>query len=294
MVATGTAQRRWLEDYDLVARAIAMLDGDGPGGSGQRPPSVAALAATLHVSTGHLQRTFARFAGTSPARLLRWLTADAARRLLQERHTVLDTTGRVGLSSTGRLHELFVTLDGVTPGEVGSGGAGLTIRATLRATPLGPAAVAATDRGLLRLAFVSPDETVDGVLAQLRATWPRATLGIDPTAGDGAVAHLAALFDGRCPAERLPVGVIGTNLQLKVWEALLRIPDDRVVTYRDVAEVAGRDDAVRAVAGAIGRNPVAMLIPCHRVLRSTGGLGGYAWGTTRKRALLAREAARAS
>jgi AraC family transcriptional regulator, regulatory protein of adaptative response / methylated-DNA-[protein]-cysteine methyltransferase len=283
------AQRRWLEDYDLVARAIGALDT-----AGQRPPSVAALAAALHVSTGHLQRTFARFAGTSPARLLRWLTADAARRLLRERHTVLDTTVQVGLSSPGRLHELFVTLDGVTPGEIGSGGAGLSIRAALRATPLGPAAVAETDRGLLSLAFVAPDATGDDVLGQLRTTWPRANVTTDGAAGDAAVAHLAALFDGDRPAERLPVGVVGTNLQLKVWEALLRIPDDAVVAYRDIAEVAGRPDAVRAVAGAIGRNPVATLIPCHRVLRSTGELGGYAWGTTRKRALLAREAARAS
>jgi AraC family transcriptional regulator, regulatory protein of adaptative response / methylated-DNA-[protein]-cysteine methyltransferase len=283
------AQRRWLEDYDLVARAIGALDT-----AGQRPPSVAALAAALHVSTGHLQRTFARFAGTSPARLLRWLTADAARRLLRERHTVLDTTVQVGLSSPGRLHELFVTLDGVTPGEIGSGGAGLSIRAALRATPLGPAAVAETDRGLLSLAFVAPDATGDDVFGQLRTTWPRANVTTDGAAGDAAVAHLAALFDGDRPAERLPVGVVGTNLQLKVWEALLRIPDDAVVAYRDIAEVAGRPDAVRAVAGAIGRNPVATLIPCHRVLRSTGELGGYAWGTTRKRALLAREAARAS
>ncbi len=294
MTVTGMAQRRWLADYDLVARAIEALDGAATDPVGRRPPSVAELAVALHVSTGHLQRTFARFAGTSPARLLRWMTADAARRLLRERHTVLDTTARVGLSSSGRLHELFVTLDGVTPGEVGSGGAGLSIRAALRATPLGPAAVAETDRGLLQLAFHAVDQTGDDVLGALREQWPRARVAADPAAGDAAVAHLAALFGGERPTDQLPVGVVGTNLQLKVWEALLKIPDDAVVAYRDVAEVAGRPDAVRAVAGAIGRNPVATLIPCHRVLRATGELGGYAWGTTRKRALLAREAARAS
>ena len=285
----GVPHRRWLEDYDLVARAIVAIDTlDG------RPPSVAALASALHVSTGHLQRTFARFAGTSPARLLRWLTADAARRLLREHRTVLETSAEVGLSSTGRRHELFVTLDGVTPGEVGSGGAGLSIRATVRATPLGPAMLAETDRGLLSLAFLGDVEGEDAGFSHLHDAWPRAVILPDPDAGEAAVAHLAALFDGERPAERLPVGVVGTNLQLKVWEALLRIPDDAVVSYLDLAEVAGRPDAVRAVAGAIGRNPVATLIPCHRVLRSTGELGGYAWGTTRKRALLAREAARAS
>ena len=316
---------RWQRDYERIARAIHWLDLHRT-----ERPQLVDLAAALHLSPSHLQRTFSRFAGTSPSRFLRWLSASAARELLRERATVLDATAGAGLSSSGRLHELLVTLDAVTPGEIGRAGDGLTIRTGVHPTPLGFAAVAVTDRGVLSLAFpeppgasssagssgagspdaaaaevarrtggaVAPDlagaaaAVLDRADAQLAAAWPNAQLVRDPTATRPVVDHLVAALDGAQHGRPLVASVVGTNLQLKVWEALLRLPAGQVASYGEVARAAGRPDAVRAVATAVGRNPVAALIPCHRVLRAGGGLGGYRWGTTRKRMLLAREAAR--
>ncbi len=297
MAGRDTVSEQWLRDYARIAAAIAWLDTHRT-----EQPSVAEVAAALHLSSGHLHRTFTRFAGVPPHRFLRWLTVGAAKELLRERATVLDTATATGLSSPGRLHDLTVTLDAVTPGEIGRGGAGLTIRHAVHATPLGEALVATTDRGVLFLRFLDAPTSHEAVRAELAAEWPAARLLADPHATRSVVEHLAMLFadDPDRPAERsaaaspLPVVGVGTNLQVKVWEALLRVPEDRVVTYREVARAAGRPAAARPVANAVGRNPVAVLIPCHRVLRSTGELGGYRWGTTRKRALLAREAARSA
>jgi len=303
--AGGERRAGWSRDYARVASAIAWLDQHQV-----VQPGIDELAAALHLSPSHLHHTFVRFAGVSPHRFLRWLTLGAAKDLLRERATVLETATATGLSSTGRLHDLTVTLEAVTPGEIGRGGAGLTIRHARHPTPLGDALVATTDRGVLALRFLdasasneptpgeSDADAVADAVAALAAEWPGATLLRDPEATRSVADHLAAALrvpGANGPAARgpLPVLAVGTNLQIKVWEALLRIPDDRVVTYAEVARAAGRPDAVRPVAGAVGRNPVAALIPCHRVLRSSGELGGYRWGTTRKRALLAREAARA-
>ncbi len=317
VVDSTHVSERWLRDYDRVAAAIAWLDDHRT-----LQPSVPELATALHLSSGHLHRTFTRFAGVSPQRFLRWLTAGTAKQLLRERATVLDTVAATGLSSSGRLHDLTVTLDAVTPGELGRGGAGLTIRYGVHPTPLGTTLVATTERGVLSLRFLDPPTSPATAVADLAGEWSAAELREDPAATRSVADHLAGLFgvsptapvDGRggpgsrpdseigsaitpcAVAAPAPVSVlaVGTNLQVKVWEALLRIPDDGVVTYTEVARAAGRPDAVRAVANAVGRNPVAALIPCHRVLRSTGDLGGYRWGTTRKRALLAREAAQLS
>jgi AraC family transcriptional regulator, regulatory protein of adaptative response / methylated-DNA-[protein]-cysteine methyltransferase len=272
-------------DLSRIAAAIAWLDEhviDQP-----RLPEV---AAALHVSPGHLQRTFTRFAGTSPTRFLRWLTAGAARELLRERASVLATTSAVGLSSPGRLHDLLVTLDGMTPGQVAAGGSGLTLRYGIHDTDLGPVLAAASERGVCSLRFVDDASTARG---ELSSDWPAAELREDPTVTEGAAVALRSALAGAPTRTPLRLAVTGTNLQLKVWEALLRIPDDRVTTYGELARAVDHPTAVRAVASAVGRNPVAWLIPCHRVLRSTGELGGYRWGTVRKRALLAREAARA-
>ena len=293
---------RWQRDYDRIARAIRWLDARQP-----EQPRLADVAAALDLSPSHLQRTFSRFAGTSPSRFLRWLSASAARDLLRDHATVLDAAAGAGVSSTGRLHDLLVTLDAVTPGEIGRGGAGLTIRTGVHATPLGLAAVAVTDRGVLSLTFPGPPRgpaadlgvevaaaaVVEEADAELAAAWPRARLVRDPQATRPVADHLVAALDGAVDGRPLVASVVGTNLQLKVWEALLALPPGRVASYGEVARAAGRPDAVRAVASAVGRNPVAALIPCHRVLRATGELGGYRWSTTRKRMLLAREAARA-
>ena len=302
MTDHSAVSERWLRDYARVAAAIAWLDTHRT-----QQPTVADVAAALHLSAGHLHRTFTRFAGVPPHRFLRWLTAGAAKELLRERATVLDTVAATGLSSPGRLHDLTVTLDAVTPGEIGRGGAGLTIRYAVDATPLGEALVATTDRGVLSLRFLDPPTPHATALAELAGEWPEAQLIQDPSATRGVVDHLAVLL-GAAPsgevdsaaaaatggAWSVAVLAVGTNLQVKVWEALLQVPEDRVVTYSEVARAVGRPSAVRAVANAVGRNPVAALIPCHRVLRSTGELGGYRWGTLRKRALLAREAARSA
>lgn len=316
LVDRTQASEQWLRDYDRIAAAIRWLDDHRA-----VQPSVEELASALHVSSGHLHRTFSRFAGVSPHRFLRWLTANTAKQLLRERATVLDTVAATGLSSSGRLHDLTVTLDAVTPGELGRAGAGLTIRYGAHPSPLGTTLVATTDRGVLSLRFLDPPTSPAMALADLAGEWPAAELREDLTATRAVADHLASLFgatsttvpDGGSGLDRpmgseigggttspalaapatLSVLAVGTNLEVKVWEALLRIPDDGVATYTEVARAAGRPDAVRAVANAVGRNPVAALIPCHRVLRATGELGGYRWGVTRKRALLAREAARA-
>jgi AraC family transcriptional regulator, regulatory protein of adaptative response / methylated-DNA-[protein]-cysteine methyltransferase len=284
-VAAGGTAVGAAGDLGRIADAIAWLDTHAV-----EQPQLGAVAAALHVSPSHLQRSFTRFAGTSPTRFLRWLTAGAARELLRERATVLDTSAAVGLSSTGRLHDLLVTLDGVTPGEVAAGGAGTTLAVGIHATPLGPVLAAASPRGLVALRFV--DDPV-AARAEVAHDWPAATLRDDPDATEAAAAALRGALEGAGAGVPLRLAVTGTNLQLKVWEALLRIPDDRVTTYGELARAVEHPTAVRAVASAVGRNPVAWLIPCHRVLRATGALGGYRWGEVRKRALLAREAARA-
>jgi AraC family transcriptional regulator, regulatory protein of adaptative response / methylated-DNA-[protein]-cysteine methyltransferase len=272
-------------DLERIAAAIAWLDAHAI-----EQPRLPDVAAALHVSPGHLQRTFTRFAGTSPSRFLRWLTAGAARELLRERASVLEASTAVGLSSGARLHDLLVTLDGLTPGEVGAGGRGVSVRYGIHDTALGPVAAATTERGLCALRFVDDPA---GLHDQLARDWPAAALREDPAATEEAAAALRAALAGAALGTPLRLAVTGTNLQLKVWEALLRIPDDRVTTYGALARAVDHPTAVRAVASAVGRNPVAWLIPCHRVLRATGELGGYRWGTARKRALLAREAARA-
>ncbi|MFP4148471.1 MAG: methylated-DNA--[protein]-cysteine S-methyltransferase [Nitriliruptoraceae bacterium] len=298
-------------DYALVAAAIGHLDEHRV-----RQPRISEVAAALHVSTGHLHRSFTRFAGVSPHRFLRWLTFGAARQLLRERASVLEVTAATGLSTPSRLYDLSIDLVGMTPGQVADGGAGLELRMGVHPTLLGPASITVAPRGVVDLRFLEPRGEVRGDLdgpielpgpdggpeaaaaaarAQMARRWPGAQVIVDPEATRWVADHLAAVLGDETlhPRTALPVLATGTNLQLRVWEALLRVPADRVVTYAEVARAAGHPTAVRAVASAVGRNPVALLIPCHRVLRSTGELGGYRWGTTRKRALLAREAARA-
>lgn len=269
-------------DYDRVAAAIAYLDehaGD--------QPTLDDVARHLHLSAFHTHRLFSRYAGTSPKRFLRWLTAGAARDLLRERRAVLDVAHAAGLSSAGRLHDLVVSVDAMTPGEVGRDGAGLTVRVATHPTPLGPAAVGVTERGVCLLRFVD-DPGDDQAVALVAAQWPAAAIVIDRTSTRTPV---DAAFGAATAGSPIPLAVSGTNLQLKVWEALLSIPSGQVTTYGDLARSIARPEAHRAVASAVARNPVAVLIPCHRVLRGTGQLAGYRWGLERKRVLLASEAA---
>lgn len=267
-------------DLGRVAAAIRFLDEHR-----DEQPGLADVARHLHLSEFHAQRLFTTYAGTSPKRFLRWLTATAARDLLRERRAVLDVTTDVGLSSPGRLHDLMVTIDALTPGEVARGGAALTVRAGTHDTPLGPVAVGVTDRGVCLLRFVDDASSAAAVDA-VRTEWPEA----DVVGDHATTAPVVAAAFGPAGTGPVRLALSGTNLQLKVWEALLAIPPGRVCTYGDLARAIGRPTASRAVAAAVGANPVAVLIPCHRVIRSTGALAGYRWGLDRKRVLLASEA----
>jgi len=262
--------------YELVARAIAAL-------AAGADPSLAALSGRLGVSEFHLQRVFGEWAGVSPKRFMQFISKERALAALRSENDVLGASLVAGLSSPGRLHDLMVNCEGVTPGEARAFGAGLRIRFGAHATALGPAFIGLTERGICHLRFV--DGSADP-LAELRAEWPQATLVADPVA---ARAALEALARPRAP---MRLWLKGTNFQIKVWEALLRIPEGELVSYARLAAAAGMPTAVRAVASAVAANPVAWLVPCHRVIRSSGVLGQYRWGPERKAALIGWEAAR--
>lgn len=271
-------------DYVRVEKAIRYLDENH-----RRQPSLAEVARGVGVSEYHFQRLFRRWAGVSPKRFLQFLTAEHARGLLRGSATVLDASYEAGLSGPGRLHDLMVAVHAMTPGEVRSGAAGLLVRHGVHDTPFGRCLIGLTDRGVCAMEFVGPEGPA-GSLAALRARWPAARLREDPD----ATAAVARRAFGAGPGEE-PISLLlgGTNFQLRVWEALLRIPAGGAATYGELAEAIGAPGSARAVGGAVGRNPVAWLIPCHRVIRGTGAFGEYRWGAERKRAMLGWEAARA-
>jgi AraC family transcriptional regulator, regulatory protein of adaptative response / methylated-DNA-[protein]-cysteine methyltransferase len=269
------------EDYDRIARAIEYIDGRA-----RDQPSLDEVAAAVGLSPHHFHRLFRRWAGLTPKRFLQLLTLEEAKRRLDESRSVLHAAYAAGLSGPGRLHDLFVGLEGITPGEYSSGGAEVDLVYGVAATPFGRAVVGRTGRGVCHLSFVDhPPGLPDGGLAALRAEWPAARLQRDDAAAEAVV---AAIFAG----DRPPLDVPGTNFQARVWAALLAIPEGRVTCYEDLAVAMGRPGSARAVAGAVARNRVAWLIPCHRVIRKVGEAGGYRWGGARKRAMLAWEAAR--
>jgi AraC family transcriptional regulator of adaptative response/methylated-DNA-[protein]-cysteine methyltransferase len=269
-------------DYVRVAKAIRYLEENF-----RRQPELAEVAAAVAISEYHFQRLFRRWAGVSPKRFLQFLTADYARALLRQSATVLDAAFEAGLSGPGRLHDLLVSVDAVTPGETRRRGAGMTLRYGVHPTPFGPCLIAASDRGICSLSFVEPAER-ERAVEDLARRWEHARLAEGPA----ATAPLVERIFGGGGEEPLTLHLRGTNFQIRVWEALLRIPEGTVATYGRVADGVGEPAAVRAVGTAVGRNPVAFLIPCHRVIRNTGAFGGYAWGLTRKRAMLGWEAAR--
>jgi len=286
-------------DYERVEQAIRFLEQRST-----EQPSLEQVAAHLEMSPFHTQRLFTRWAGVSPKRFLQYLTLEHAKRLLRGSCTVLEATYDTGLSSPGRLHDLCVTLEGITPGECRRQGEGVRIHWGIHASPFGRTFVAATARGLTTVEFLQADDPSPS-LARLRAAWPGAVLSVDeasgPTAalarrifGDRSADDPSGLLedpgDGGPP--RLRLQARGTHFQIRVWEALLRVPPGVAVGYGDLAREVGHPGAARAVGTAVGRNPLAWIIPCHRVLRSTGALGGYRWGAGRKRAILAWESAR--
>ena len=270
------------DDYRRIEQALAFLRTHRAA-----RPSLAETAAEIGLGPHHFQRLFLRWAGTTPKRFLQYLTAEAARARLRDARSVLDATWACGLSSPGRLHDLLVTVSAVTPGEVRNGGAGLRIRTGVHDTPLGEAFLAVTDRGILALAF-GETESAEAALCE---DWPAADHVVDR---EETARWMRRIFEPAVGERRpLPLRLKGTNLQLRVWEALLQIPAGTVVSYGGLAAALGRPAAARAVAGAVAANRIGLLIPCHRVLRAGGDIGGYRWGVDRKQALLGREFARA-
>jgi AraC family transcriptional regulator of adaptative response/methylated-DNA-[protein]-cysteine methyltransferase len=269
-------------DYARVERAIRFLEAH----AGEHP-ALCDVAAELGLGESHVQRLFQRWAGVSPKKFVQLLTLRDAKQALAETRSVLEASLETGLSGSGRLHDLFLSLERLTPGEYKAGAAGLTVRWSVAETPLGRALFAALDRGLCGLFFLTDDGEA-GAREDLERRWPKARLVCEPRAVAPYVEELCKRMQGRA-GQPLSLVLKGTSLQLKVWEALLRIPEGGVLSYQDVATWVGAGRASRAVGGAVGRNPIAWLIPCHRVIQSTGVLGGYRWGSERKMALLTRE-----
>jgi len=270
-------------DYDVVRRAIAFISEHW-----RDQPETEAIAAAAGVTATELHHLFRRWAGLTPKAFLQALTLDHARRLLRDSASVLDASFEVGLSGPGRLHDLFVTHEAMSPGEWKSGGAGLTVRYGFHPSPFGTALVMATERGLAGLAFADPGEE-EAALADMRRRWPQASTIEDATL---TAALARRIFDPKLwRADRpLRIVLIGTDFEVRVWEALLRIPMGRATTYSDIAVKLGASKAARAVGAAVGKNPVSFVVPCHRVLGKSGDITGYHWGLTRKRAMLGWEA----
>jgi AraC family transcriptional regulator of adaptative response/methylated-DNA-[protein]-cysteine methyltransferase len=285
MIAMTSRADRNSADYQRIERAIRFLDASSP-----MRPSLGDVAKHVGMSPFHFQRLFTRWAGISPKRFSQVLALEYAKDRLLESRNMIDATYDAGLSSGGRLHDLFVKLDAVTPGEFRDSGSGLTLSAGFHDTPFGEALLAMTDRGLCSL--TCPEGGRRSALKELAERWPNATFVQQPRLTAPVAARIFHALEVRDPEGLVPLGLLvrGTNFQVKVWRALLQIPTGSVATYEDIASAIGSSNAVRAVGTAIGRNPVAFLIPCHRVIRTTGALGGYRWGLPRKRAMLAWEA----
>ncbi|WP_372426523.1 methylated-DNA--[protein]-cysteine S-methyltransferase [Salinarimonas chemoclinalis] len=272
-------------DYDVVRRVIAFISENW-----RDQPSLEAIADHVGLSTSHVHHLFRRWAGLSPKAFLQAITLDNAKRLLDSSASVLDTTLELGLSGPGRLHDLFVSHEAMTPGDYKAKGAGLTLSYGWHPSPFGEAIVVATPRGLAGLGFVDEGNR-SAALSDMRRRWPRATWVADQ---EVTAPYTERVFDsGRWrPDQPLDVVLIGTDFEVRVWRTLLGIPFGRATTYSDVAQTIGKPSAARAVGAAVGRNPISFVVPCHRVLGRSGALTGYHWGLTRKQAILGWEAAR--
>jgi AraC family transcriptional regulator of adaptative response/methylated-DNA-[protein]-cysteine methyltransferase len=271
------------DDYDLIRRTIERISLDY-----RTQPSLEQIASDLAVTPGRLQKTFSRWAGLTPKAFLQAVTLDHARRLLgDEGLPLLDASYELGLSGPGRLHDLFVTHEAMSPGDFKSGGAGLEIVFGYHPSPFGTAVVMATNRGLCGLAFADPSEEASA-LEDMAHRWPGARLSQDQKATAPYVKRIFSPDQWRAD-QPLRIVMIGTDFQVRVWEALLRIPLGQASTYQDVARAIGQPTASRAVGAAVGRNPISFVVPCHRALGKSGALTGYHWGITRKRAMLGWE-----
>lgn len=270
--------------YGVMRRAIDVIDQGGEG------LSLDELAAQMDMSPAHFQRLFSRWVGVSPKRFQQYLTLGHAKTLLRERFTTLEASLATGLSGSGRLHDLFVRWEAMSPGEFARGGEGLKVYWGWFESPFGPSIVMGTDKGICGIGFAA-ETGAEAAMEDLMSRWPNAEFVEDPMMLRPWVLEAFGASDGKLSTA--PLFLIGAPFQIKVWEALLTIPSGQVTTYSEIAQAVGNPRAVRAVGTAVGRNPVSWLIPCHRALRKSGGLGGYHWGLPVKRAMLAFEAARA-
>ncbi len=265
--------------YGVIKRAIELIDG------AETPLSLEQLAREMNMSPAHFQRTFSQWVGVSPKKFQQYLTLGHAKSLLHNRFTTLETANATGLSGSGRLHDLFLTWESMSPGEYARRGAGLTVRYGWFDGPFGDTLAMATDRGICGMAFAA-ETGREAAITDMKSRWPKADFVESP-------AEIAPLVEAAFSLRgKAPLHLIGSPLQIKVWEALLRVPMNGVTTYSEIANAIDNPKATRAVGTAVGRNPISWLIPCHRALRKSGGLGGYHWGLPVKRAMLAWEAAR--
>ncbi len=272
-------------DYQRVEQAIRFLEANF-----RQHPSLDEIAGSVHLSKYHFQRLFKRWAGISPTQFLQFLTLEYAKDRLQESQSILDAALDAGLSGPSRLHDLFVTLEAITPGEYKSRGIGLQITYGFHDSPFGKCLLATTRRGICALHFVQGAEP-SIALAQLTDHWPQASLAEDPAQTQPLVDQIFAPVSTDLPR---PFHLLlkGTNFQVKVWQALLAIPPGAMASYQQVAIHIGQPNAARAVAGAIAQNPIAYLIPCHRAISKAGKIHRYRWGAVRKKAILGWEASR--
>ncbi len=270
-------------DYQLVEKALHYLEENAA-----NQPSLDDVAEYIGLSPYHFQRLFKRWAGVSPKRFLQYLTIEHAKVLLRKSASVLDTAYTVGLSGPSRLHDLFISVEAVTPCEFKSRGRDIEIRYGIHSTTFGDCIAAVTDRGICNLRFINEGNR-NQVLTELTESWKNASMCEDSDASKKIVERI---FTHPQSGKHLNILLRGTNFQIKVWKALLEIPAGSVVSYGDIAKRINMPASARAVGNAVGQNPVGYLIPCHRVIKSTGELGGFRSGTARKQAILGREMAR--
>lgn len=268
-----------MNDYERIEKVIRHLETRY-----LEQPSLSALAGVAGLSEFHFQRLFRKWAGITPKTFVSFLTASHAKELLAHSRDLLSASLETGLSGPGRLHDLMISVEAMSPGEFKSQGSGVAIGYGIHPSPFGPLLAACTDRGLCHLSF-HDEITREGAIRELKQRWPKAAIRLDASRSASVVDRI---FLGKSGGP-IPLVLQGTPFQLKVWEALLRIPEGHVLAYSDIAKAIGAPGAARAVGTAIGRNTIAFLIPCHRVIRETGVIGDYRWGSVRKRAILAWE-----
>ena len=268
-------------DYEKIAQAIKFIEKYQP-----QQPTLVQIADHLHMSQFHFQRLFSRWVGITPKKYLQILTVDRAKKLLATSETVFETSLNVGLTSTSRLHDHFVQLEACTPGEYKTGGIDMPIHYDTYGSPFGEIFMATTERGICQLVFIQA-ESIDSLIAMLAKTWPRSNLTRGKTSLGNNVE--TSLFKHQQSKTPLSLFVKGTNFQIKVWRALLNINRGQLANYMQIAKAIDQHGANRAVGNAIGANPIALLIPCHRVVQKSGRIGGYRWGATRKHAIHAWE-----